>query len=1139
MSGFYHSFVTNDPVLIKLGAGTFTKDSLQNKLANWTADDIGDEAFFQYWPNPTVDDLFGNANTGNWTASQFNKSSSSYSSVSKTWGEISSLIDQFEKRADILSIQHADKDTASAQRRAAKDWLDSNINYIKHGSERCFVLYGPIFYDGTKKVDIVTKLFFNIPGAGVDHQKRVVAQKGNNVIAAVAQTPTGLKYSRVKTDNARAEQHAGLYIRPDNMVDGTTGDLATGKLRMSYNDSLGMWESTQTILARLLTPLDGAKNVKFQIPDEDSKGYLKKDSDSEKFYQKTSDYYSGSFTTGVAAPVSMQDGNPHLFGPNIIIEHNEKRIEKIRVVNRSEKSFTQGTLVMCTLIGSEWIVQEFSNLSDQNFPTKVGSWTFSKLIANSDAFFRDANSSDFIWSISDYESKARSAWYASWQSSSPSVLSIHNVGYIARNNGAGGASDFNPSLGYYSASSFDFTGSDYGGKSNGTSIPCIYGNIDKALSITQGYLFGTDFGPAWGPFFPDGYVAAGPRRSSGTGVPYGQNAKQYFNGGSVSIDATSANNLIADIATNGPYDENHTSGPILPIDYWQQLLSGGGSFYETCKTYRQNVYNFPTYLGGGTGPGNAMYGWSPSNPNRIHFSPLSAEMVAHTDKYAPWARDDRADMYSYFRAKYPPPAGDTVFDPIFDRFRQIATLSGNQGGVDGCGTLAIITGQCNGGSSIPSVDLCSIYTPQVTTVGGGPCEGGLLAIITNTCDKEPGTEVSTGIDPQYDPSTMLEYGCYVVNSPLCVPNGTMRGIDEPFVMVGIIAGINRFSRVGGGSVNIETNQYFGIKPNRQVTGSSGSLSILPIGLGTVVGSSAPSLFEYSYPQYGSPTDNYNACGTTALHCRIFDAWPREDTIWDTRYFCALHFNPSYPKDGEDNTSVDFQVPTLSDGTIPAAGATVDSNSNYKDIEDWYWDYIRRGKLLTGGGFTYHKRTIGLDFNSVVIAKAGSDLEDLGASNLEITLPQNNVVCSAIVTGGQLTGVVCTSRDAEGNLQSGENFDAADFKDVYVDDDGVTHTGYVLYFNNAVAIIQGIVRDIVQTDTGPKDHGGPKRLTDGSSGGDDVVEGNKTSEFNLEPNDSGEYDAFFFFHNDVTHTALFAYPGSQVPGFYQYVIASIS
>lgn len=1044
MSGFYHSFVTNDPVLIKLGAGTFTKESLKNKLKKWTADDIGDEEFFQYWPDPTIDDLFGDANTGNWTASQFNKSSASSSSVSKTWDEISSLIDQFEQRADVLSIQHETKEDAATARQAAKDWMDSNINYIKHGAERCFVLNGPIFYNGTKKTDIVTKLFFNIPGAGVDHQKRVVAQKGHNTVAAVAQTATGLKYSRVKTDDARAEQHAGLYIRPDNIVDGATGDLATGKLRMSYNDSLGMWESSQTILARLLTALPAAGNISFTIPKEDSNGYLETDSDSSGFYSKSSKYYTGKFSTGLAIPVSMQDGNPHLFGPNIIIEHNAKRIEKIMVVNRSEKVFTEGTLVMCTLIGSEWIVQEFST-AGEGLPTQFGTWTFSKLIANSDAFFRDVAKSNELWTATTYENYAKERWYYEWKNSAGgTLLSFHDATDIMNMNNGSAHHKFHPSNGYFAATSFD--SAKYFGRTS----------VDTAMAeLQQDWLNGTDLKNFWGPVFPDGYnqVLAG----IDNGVPAGINHEKYFpQEGYVG----ERSNIPADMAVNGYYSDDNQSSPILPLDYWQELLHAGGSFYQNALTYRTNIYNSQTV--------SQNRGLTPTNPNKLQFSPLMAELVIQSDPRAaaldaPY--EQRNNIHEWMQADEYSKGDPHMFGKMFERF-------------------------------------------STSKVGD-----------------------------------YLPYDYFVTSAPLTKPTGTLRiysesGGDqyEGLNLVGITAAINRFSRPGGGAINIEVFEDFGPPQFTSVTsGQAATFNGVAAFFGIASFNPGSGPQQYGFPQYGSLTDNYNSFGTTALHCRIFDAWPREDTIWDTRYFAALHFNPTAPKEGEEQSSVDFQVPTLDSGGFPSEGTDVTALSGLKKKDDWVWDTIRRGKLLSAGGFAYKKLTIGLDMDSVNIVKAGTVAEtDI------LELPGNNVKIKVLASGGAVTGVECTYTDEFGNLMIGEDFDQGSFEETYIDpDSGSSYKGYILRYSDAVIILQGIVRYIPKIDAGPREHGGIKRLTTGTGGDSGRITGLSTSEFSLNPNDTGEYDAYFFFHNDISHTFMFEYGGSQYPGFAQYITMNIS
>ena len=139
-----------------------------------------------------------------------------------------------------------------------------------------------------------------------------------------------------------------------------------------------MWESAQTILARLLTDVAAPENANFQIPPE-SNGYIDDvNFDASKFYNTADEYYGGGFTTGIAAPVQSHGKNPHMFGPNIRIDSGGKKIEKIRVVNRSAKTFTAGTLVLCTLIGAEWIIQEFSDPGNLDTSASFGGLDFLK-----------------------------------------------------------------------------------------------------------------------------------------------------------------------------------------------------------------------------------------------------------------------------------------------------------------------------------------------------------------------------------------------------------------------------------------------------------------------------------------------------------------------------------------------------------------------------------------------------------------------------------------------------------------------------------------------------------------------------------------------------------------------------------------
>jgi hypothetical protein len=1025
----FHSFVTNDPKMVAVGLGSFTRDSLNKALVELKSfeDEIGDEDFFNDIKSANGSNglqiLFNTMNSGSWQGGGGSKSSN----------DIIGLISTFESTIEGLIVENSNDKSASVSKvKGAKKWLEANISPVKETSSRCYTLMGGLFSKNDPSV--YTNLYFHIPGEGVDRQERVTAQKGSQIISDVAVSATGLKYSKSKTEAARSSLHAGVYVRPDDMSGNSINDLATGKIRLSYNDSLGSWESTQTILARLITPVAAAGNTAFQMPDEDSDGFLQNDADGDLFYSRGSEYYTGNFSSGLAVPVSAQDGNPNLFGPNIIIEYNAKRIEKIRVINRSEKSFTAGTLVMCTLIGSEWIIQEFS-IAGEGLPTKMGAWTFSKLIANSDAFFRDAGMSNEMWSAGKYEYKARQNWYFSWKNSiaggSSSMLPFHDATEImSLNDGSNVA--FNPSLGYFAASSFD------------SAKYIQYTNVTTAMAaFTTDALMGSHLKNWWGPSFPDGYQA-----SLATGVnnsgPAGINSSLYFPGYSFNGPRE---DTPADMAVNGYYSDDNSSSPILPLDYWQSLLNSN-TLYSAASQYRSEIYNSQTVM--------QSRGLTPANPNHIQFSPLQAEMVIQSDPLVSSLPDgaERKDIQERMNGAEGANGDSHMFGQMFSRFSSL-----------------------NVGSYLP-------YDHHIKSTPLSKPLGTLLLYIDDDIEKE--------------------------------------GLN----LVGITAAINRFTRPGGGTVNMEVYEDFG-PPMFQsaLPGQAPQFSTVAAFFGVVAFTPGTAPRSIGWNQYGSPIGGHNYFGTTALHCRVFDAWPRENTIWDTRYFAALHFNSSGPE-------VDFPVPTLSDGSFPSAGSSVTHESGFKATSDWTKDPIRRGMLLTSGGFAYKKLTIGLSPSSMKVIKgpisAGNFLDKRG--NIEMTFDSS--------------GGVSFGSDEFGNALSGEDLNPGSFGDRYYDDSDpnniIDETGYIVKLDGGgVVSFQGQVRYITKLDTGPKEHGGIKRLTSGTGDEAGRITGNKSTEFGLDPNDSGQYDAYFFFHNDISHTFQFQYGRTQYPGYAQYVTLNIS
>ena len=1089
-----HYFVTNDPALMAYGMGSFSKNTVKTGLKKIydDGDKISEEEFYtntiqgmssladdaEQSEDESSFELLDALNLdGSWTATTFNSNSKTETKKTYSWQEVKDLIDDFEEQMEKLILQPEDRDDESNKRKEVKKFLRDNIAPIKAGQEKCLTIYQAPLWEKESDDDTVyyVELHFTLPSER--NNQRVVGQKGRPVIAEVGRRATGATYSLSKTRLRRViDGEFGVFVDADAKDGSVTGDLASGPMRISYNEGLGMWESAQTILARLITDVSAPENANFQMPPE-SDGYIEDEEfDASKFYDTADEFYGGGFTTGVAVPVQSHAKNPHMFGPNIRIDSGGKKVEKIRVVNRSAKTFTAGTLVLCTLIGAEWIIQEFSDPGNLDTSASFGAWTFSKLIANGDSFFREKDGGSLV-DVGDYEARARKAWYDGWKSAQAGgtpLLAHHDGNTIYNKNISmlqslisavssaaqgnvlalfGGAA-FNLSNNYFSSTSFDSV-DYYTGVNNMDSLDAKYPQWGVEGNSPEVKTF-------WGPLFPDGYVAKPAGEST---AAYGINSDKYFFSTEIPSDLKQ---LPADIAVNGPYRNGTYQSPILPIDYFQSQIEANG-FYAATKAYLGTTVNNPTYKDG--------FGYVPSNPKRLQFTALSAEAVI--------GGSDRSDF---------------------------------------------TTGAFAGSDSRKGTFLQAVYDyANKEEVASGHTFGHMKA-------RHGGESLKYDDDLQYIPNTSTPSDF----SPLW-ETGVGDGTNGLHV-VGITSAINKIKKPGGGTVNIDVNQMFGLQVwKTTVVSQSDNTFFLPIGGGFGGGSVSTNTTGYCKNQWGSRNDKYNDFGTTALHARVYDGWPNEDTIWDTRYFSALHFNPT--KEDEDGVcEVDFPVPTLQDGGIASVG-TNPNNVEFKDKSDWAMDTIRRGMLLTNGGFAYGKLTLGLDVDNAIIAKAGEEAVDGTIDNVP-----KGYSLTVTTSGGAVTGISANTIPANasswanflntiglGEPLEGEDFSASNFESEYTDDSGTVHKGFIIDYADAVIVIPGIVKMVNKVDPAPRQHGGISRLTDASNPIEDrgcnnnKVTGVKTSELTLEYNDQGEYDLFLFFHNDITHSWINnSYPSANPP-----------
>lgn len=1151
----YHTFVTADEILGKLNLSNYSSSSLSGYLLEASGEIIS--ALKETSLSTAHQKLTGMSTSNNLNISilKFNTDTKKYEL--KTGSEIfeNEVTDLSEllKKHDL--VQNGSGNAAGIKR------IISNIQNSYSGC----IIFKPslnVGLDSATSIPItpLIKLYFQDKRNRSD--ERVIGQKGAPLISAIARRPTGGKYS-VTRSNSHAASGTGLgvYLKPYEGDIENPKNTIGAQLRLSYNKALGYWESgTQQILARLLTDLDPAPIS--DVADLDGIDNVGPDD----LYDIDSNNYMSGFTAGIALPLTVHNGNPYTFGPNIITRlDKEKKKEKIRVVNRAPRKFKKGDVVLCSLIDNEWIVQGFDSAdTSKASPTiKAGKWSFTKFFTDSDSFFKDqrfyeTSGASYTQNISPdiYESKTRIKFYkhlnpaGGGEDSAPALdtsisnlSSLNDLSKISKLNinillpadlaltqasPALSTYDFQPSKRYVQATIFDHLGTHMGGKSSKNLIERT--NIIKAPNglasdASTGLTYYRSLGIFWGTVFPDGYSSSQVAKLKATtsntitsakltNSPFfttGSNTSNLLSTSSDKNRTLSADNFMfadstdlnlrqlpAEAALNGSLSGKY-SYPIENIT----LLEG----YQ----YEGNIVNgYAHYLSDSgrlnwlCNSGNfddPIYGLDPVQPSRIQFSPLTAEV------------------------------GLFPFSGSFSQARYITELFS--------------------GAAVTPADLWGSTFARRT----------YAAISYGTGVKGPSETPFGG--PRLFPLDN---------------NGR-----EKANFVGVIAAKNKFLASKGASIVCTTKQFFGL--NTYVSIAGGQVTNLSVVGGFLFGGDKNAIQQNSSPQWGSSSDNYDSFGTTALHVRVFDSWPDEQTIYDGRYFAVLHFNPlpigmnvkttifdsgkTYSKTWSPQTdykkyntstlasieyqhsvdkietSVDFRVPTYGhpsnsiDNTVVPTGVVIKKDGCYnggsfvavlRPEEEWIINPIRRGQLLTGGGFRYYQRTIGLDFSNYSIKNGGINYSvgDL------INFPKyGQAIVSSIGTSGAISKIQEVT-DSSGNYKNGEGYISSDFENGVVSSSSQSSSNG----NGATIVVnQGKVYEILKHDLGPQDRlKDTKRLTLGSNRGTDVAQGELNTVLGLEENSDGKYDAFYFFHNDVLHTILFE--ATQVPGFAQYVILEV-
>jgi hypothetical protein len=1159
----FHLYSTNDYALESIGMNTYTLSSLSGYM-NTNNPDV--KKFFN--SNTTGDGSVSNVTTAqnkltakttpdiqDITILKWNKEKLKYEEVigsnifkTKAGNQAANDILDLLQKHDYLQIGDSKKVTNSG------DVLEV-INNIRTSLSGCISFATTFNVLGTQRSGI-----FKIEFLDRFHHdtSRRLASAGPPLIAAIPSTADGMPYSLRGTQNAPI----GIYQNPAEGGIKNPNNTVAAPLRLSYDPSSCTWEAgTQQVLARLLTDVDSAGVTTFAAYENlDNISY-------QQFYDTESTNYFGQFTTGQAMPLSVENGNPHMCGPNLVGCEDNTKVKKILVVNRSPRSFKKGDVVLCSRINNEWILQGFDTPQISTTPlVKIGKWSFSKFIVTSDGYLKDknfatTNGQSYIENInpSIYETKIRKMYYmhmhdqpndgASQVALSPIKLLDQSIRrktallnmHIALNEKEALSSPILPSSEYHfllsddyiQSTIFDNVGTHMGGKNDKNFIGRT--NISESPSVTtvSTSLLQSELPFFWGPLFPDGYSSSQVTNLKVNTVSFkAKPDKTFLEDGTSNttsnvfsnshdnnhiwpssnrmfsnIDDGNAKQLPAEIALNSSRIANSKYGsPIENTSIFATGLSIKNNLVDLFYNQLKSDYRYHYLEGSGNIRTNSLYDLTPISPHIIQFSPLQLQAALSSVKIndpfpstllqlyrniaKAWRKFDSNDgpsnpIYQSIASK--------MFDPTFNRSNKQTVVFPENAGANILGTTRIYFGPYTKAQGFPPL--------------GGP------DIIPKSSD---GYERSN--------------------------------------IIGIIASKNKFIAPSNGVIKLTTKQTIGIAD--RFGGGGGGTTVLSslFAYGGIVGISNSSSSTFTTPQWGDSTGTERNFGTTALHVRIFDQWPDDQTFYDGRYFSVLHFNPFVnsgiqPRhtDGSDvgyrivdagkvytdtwdytktnveyerkvdieETSVDFRVPTYmhptetaTDNTLVPLATVIDSggakiNNTIKALRpygEWKVDTIRRGQLLTGGGFRYYKRTIGANEWEIKNSGLNYVVGDI------IKFPLNaEAKVESVDSAGKISNISI--------LDSGYGFLPTNFYGGVFSNKTDSANGV----GASIVIKNGKVYDKLEHDLGPQETSTIRRLSLPSTTESKSALINLSNEVSISLTGNGKYDAFYVFHNDILHT----------------------
>lgn len=1070
----YHSYIAEDSTLHNIGLASYTRNSLakfgkekRNNVESTNKDVL--EYFGGSIPSAS---LLGDNKT--LSILKFDKSNKRYVLRTSTgtgedsiWWSPSGAgalavnsLKEFQENFDLY--QKGFLTDAEKAERIKEVW--TNIQTSMSGCITFTADYRVLDCDKTSLI----RIYFQ--SAGRSSTDRGVAQQVSQVWAGPPSMATGRPYANGPTQGTGPGQYAGLLPGGNK----NPQNLAAGKMRMSYDPATGQWESgTQQMMFRLLTDLEGVP-----LPD------LPDDVDSRDI----DDFYSGalssSFNVGSGMAMSTENGNPYLFGPNTMGCGPSPK-EKVLMVNRTPRNYVKGEIVMASLINGEWIPMGFGIPSTVSKKLEV-EWTqIQKYIVNANSFFRDMNNTRYI-THDDYESYLRTKFYDGLSSSSitngldNAKLNIFGLDQeaVMDNKGNIDLTRYNisnyenidmknlvPSTGYLRCFDADLIRGTLGGNSSRDYL--FRTNVSKTpsddLDSNLPYYANTAFN--WGLFFREGYTRASVAKfKSNDNKSIHAIGSIYLSEPTLELNPAGLPSPIFDIFDSNLYHMpaqmalNSSGNPTIDfIDLWKVHRQTGSNFISSLQIY------LSSYKAGGSFLRNEnnidLYALKPASSTAVQFSPLPLEL-ALSDTYLP------KDNTLYFQNGYR--SLQIAIENIFQNLFNIADYTTEENEILYHfwmrNELAIRRNLGNGVYS-----RIGLSSDKLVNVTNGKIEA----------------------PPFNEP----------VGGPNLIPPAG--GAKEKSNIAGIVAAKATVNLTNGGTLSFDTSSYFGLKAYSASIGGNGGNDFTTTIIGSImsfVQDLSGKRTDLSIKQWGANEEgDPKSLGTTALFCKVYDHCP--NTVFDGRYFVPIQLNPN-------DSTVDFKEPSLAVGSIISKSTNVTMLNNT----------CRRGMLLTGDGFRYIQKTIGIDPSSFSVVEVG---EDYSAGNTLTFGGGKNPAVLKLKNNGPLSRNINDYEIVSYGEYTESTFDDALFGTIGkgdADNFGV---------NGSVKITQGKVYQSVKHDK--LEYYGMKNLAPSSNKGvgdqGGYVHSSKSTSFSLTKNATGKYDIFFFFVNDILHTLT----GPDYPG----------